>query len=128
MMELSVLNRLIFLKLMPLEGDITTNRLVQKTVNDVGFTEQELAQLKFVNLPDGRTQWDSEAAKDCRREFEFGPVIYQIVKEKLQEASDNGKLPRDATDMWDKFMEKTKLAVVPTAEEEEASLEIVEEE
>jgi len=122
-MILTVIERLILLGILPKEGNITDNKLIQNVINDVGFTDAEKTQLKFEDLPGGLTKWDTEAAMDCRREFEIGPGIYSIIKAQLEKLNSQNTLPRDAISLWDKFMEETELSVT---EKKKSGPEIVE--
>src|SRR5207247_9230228 len=61
-MEFSVQERLILLSILPAEGDLTTLRIVRGLREQLSFSEEEHALLKF-NQAENRVAWDAEAAK-----------------------------------------------------------------
>ncbi len=73
-MNLSVLDRLLLLGLLPAEGDITTLRIIRTLREELSFTEQEHADL-HLKQDEGRVTWEHSASLNVEPgETGFFPV------------------------------------------------------
>ena len=100
-MELSVLNRLLLLNVLPKEGNITTLRIVQKLREDLSFSEEEHKKLNFTQKGDSLT-WDSVA--NVVKDVSFGPKAHQLVVEALEALNKEKKLTADFLPLYDLFV------------------------
>ncbi len=105
-MELTVLERLLLLNLLPPEGDLTTLRVVHNLRQDLSFSEAEHELLKFVQT-DGRITWDT--TQDHLKEVGIGLRATNIIVGRLTELSTQKKLTEQHLTLCDKFvgMEET---------------------
>ena len=103
-MNLSVLDRLLLLGLLPAEGTILTLRIVRKLREDLSFSEQELVDLKL-KQDEGRVTWEQEHAAD--KTVELGPKATELIVKALTDLSESGKATAQHLALFDKFMPET---------------------
>lgn len=98
-MELTVLNRLTLLQLLPPHGDLTMMRLVRDLQDVLGFSEEEHDVLKFVdNLETQRTTWEQV---DLRKDVHVSKRMHVFFVDKLRELEKDGELTLAQLDLWD---------------------------
>jgi len=98
-MDLTVLERLILLNVLPSEGDITTVRIMRELREALSFDEEEYERLQFQEQ-DGRMAWvDDGSTKDVT----FGAKAHSLIVEQLTSLSDKGKLTEQHLPVCDKF-------------------------
>ena len=102
-MELSVLNRLLLLNLLPKEGNITTLRIVQKLREDLSFSEDEHNILKFEQT-DASLKWNSK--EPVVKDVNFGPKAQTLVVDALEALSKDNKLTADFLPLYDLFVKE----------------------
>jgi len=109
-MKLSVLERIITLRVLPKEGNYVTLNVVRKAQEMLSFTEDEVAKYKFKNIPgeggSQQTQWDNkvEQVTDIR----LGNKAISIIGEELEKMDKNKKLTPQHVSIFEKFVEKQK--------------------
>jgi hypothetical protein len=101
-MELSVIERIVLMNVLPEEANILTAKIVKDLMDAVGFTEEEHAILKF-REEGGRTKWEPTA--EFSKEFEFGRKALSVITEALGQLDVNRKLTPDHVSLWTKFMD-----------------------
>ena len=101
-MELSIMDRILLLNILPGEGDITTIRIVRQLREDLSFSEQEHKDFGIVN-EENQIKWDP--AKAQPKEVEFGPKVAKLVSKALKKLSDSDKLTTQYVDLYDRFVE-----------------------
>ena len=101
-MELSVLERLVLLGLLPAEGDILTLRIVQKLRSDLSFSEQDLADYQLVS-EDGKVTWSDKATTP--KDVTIGPKAQDLIRSALTALSDAKKLQPQHLALYDRFVE-----------------------
>lgn len=101
-MQLNVLERVLLLNIIPVEGDITTVRIVRKLREALSFSEAEHEELKLTQEGD-RLSW---APNDLLKEVEIGPKAMAVIAKVLRRLSNEGKLPETYLDVYDKFVEE----------------------
>jgi|TARA_Y100000310_G_C20697539_1_gene826773 hypothetical protein len=82
-------------------GNITLIRTISKAGIDIGFTEEEHKELKFVN--NGTTlRWTDIGEK----EFDIGDSVWQVISDHFKELSeaDPPKLTIEHLSMFEKFV------------------------
>jgi len=99
-MELTVLERLILLQILPSQGTLLTMKIVRDLQDDVGFNEDELEALSFVQ-GDEKMQWNSEA--DIPKEITVGQTAKDIVRAKLKGLDEDEKLTMQHLSLCEKF-------------------------
>lgn len=98
--ELTVLERLVLLNLLPEQGDLTTIRIIARLREELSFTEEEHAALKFRH-EDNRTVWNEDAK--VVRTFEFGPKTATTIIKALEDLSKQKGLRVEHLTLCDKF-------------------------
>ena len=100
-MELTTLDRLLLLGILPAEGDVTTLRIVRDLQRDLSFSEQEYADLQLVQA-DGQVTWDR--SHDQPKDVSVGLKATNLIVGVLQRLSDDKKLTSQHLALWDKFV------------------------
>ena len=100
-MELSVLDRIALLSLLPEQGDYTTIRIVHDLKQDLSFTEAEHLALNLQVTPEGGMRWDGTV----EREYDFGPRTVALIVDVLEKADKGKKLSADHLHVYELFME-----------------------
>jgi len=98
--ELTVVERLGLLALLPREANLTTLRIIRELQTDLSFSEEEHKVLKFQEDGDQLT-WDPKV--ECLKTVAFGAKAMQLVQEKLAKLSKDGKLRIQHLSLCDKF-------------------------
>jgi len=118
-MELSVFNRLILLNILPKEGDFTTLKIVRKLREDLSFSEEEHAALKFIHsgqeyidesgkkqtVPAGQVIWNRGA--DIPKDIPIGEKASDIIADVLKKLDKEKKLQDQHYALYELFVEKT---------------------
>ena len=102
-MQLSVQERLALLGLLPKEGDFLTLKVIRGLQEDLSFSEEEHAALKFEDINDNQIVWLKAA--DPNKEFSFEPKATQIIVEAIEKANRAKKLTMEHLPIYEKFME-----------------------
>lgn len=101
-MELNVLERVLLLNIIPVEGDITTIRIVRKLREALSFSEAEHQEINLTQ-EGNQIKWEPN---ELRKEVEIGTKAKSIIAKALKHLSDEGKLPENYVDVYDKFVEE----------------------
>ena len=99
-MELTVLERLLLLRVLPKQGNLTMLRIVRDLERDLSFSEEEHAALQF-DTKGGAIKWQPGAVPD--KDVRFGPRAMQLVVDALTEMDKKAELTLDWLDLCDKF-------------------------
>jgi hypothetical protein len=103
-MVLQVRERLILLSILPNQGDFTTLKIVRKLREDLSFSEDEHALLKFQNdSAREMTLWDLQGEKSVQKDVDLGDKAKDIIRESLVKLSNEKKLLIDHMDLYEKF-------------------------
>ncbi len=106
-MELSVLERLLLLQLMPKEGNFLTLRLVRKLREDLSFSAEEHASLNFVE-ENGAVRWKTEPP--IVKSVEIPPPMTSIIVEALQKLDADSKLTMETAALYERFLPKEEMS------------------
>ena len=79
-MELTVIERLLILNLLPKEGDFTTIKLVRKAREALSFNEEEHKQLNF-HMEGEQTIWNDVK---IIKEVDLGDLMVEKIREALK--------------------------------------------
>ena len=101
-MELSVLERLLLLNVLPKEGDIISVRIIHKLRQDLSFSEDELALLNFTKTGDGGLTWNTDTP--VVRTVQIGPKAQTLIADALVVFNNQKKLTIDYIDIYDRFV------------------------
>ena len=99
-MELSVIERLLLLSLLPREGDITTVRIVADVRHDLSFSEDEYATLGM-RIENGSAHWKTD--REVPRVFTLGPKATAMIVDSLEKLNTSGKLTEQHLSLCEKF-------------------------
>ena len=103
-MELSVVDRMVILSVLPKEGEFATLRILRDLTSALSFSEKELEDLQL-NSVDGRTQWKEDAAKALENvEIEVGPKAFVMIEDAFRELSKQKKLTLELLPTFEKFV------------------------
>ena len=98
-MELTILERLMLLNILPPAGDLTTIRIVRKLREALSLTEEEHVEHHIEATPDGNVKWDNDVPKP----FELGAKARDIAVKALEGLDKEGKLTEQHLSLCDKF-------------------------
>ena len=99
-MELTVLERLLLLNMLPAEGDLTTIRIVHNLRQELSFSEEEHAKLQFAQ-DGGNVQWQEGAIPN--KVFDFAPKAAGLIAESLSKLDKEKKVKPEHLGLFDKF-------------------------
>jgi len=99
-LKLSVLERMVLLRVMPQQGDVTTLRIVRDLERELSFTEEEHAALEFYT-EENAVRWKQDAVQE--KDVEFGPKASSIVLAGLGELDKRKALRMEYLSLCDKF-------------------------
>lgn len=100
--ELTVIERLVLLNILPKEGDFTTIKLVRKLRENLSFDEDEHKKLNFVQDGD-QVRWNVEALVNKR--IAIGEKQADIIHAALKKLNDEKKLTNEHFSLYEKFVE-----------------------
>ena len=98
-MNLTVLERLLLLNILPAEGDLITLRIVRDLRSDLSFTEEEHAELQFKTEQE-RTTWNNTVPE---KEIPLGKKARQLIEDALNARIEQKNLHQDYLTLCDKF-------------------------
>jgi len=99
-MELTVVERLILLNLLPKEGSFFNLKLLRIARENLSFDEKEIKLLKFVQTVDQVT-WDMSAK--VIKKVEVGEVVTNLIITALKKLDGEGKLKDEHFSLYEKF-------------------------
>lgn len=100
-MNLSILERLVLLKVLPKEGDYATLKILTTLRLTLSFSEDEMKAWGISGDPaTGRTDWKVNGEAD----IPIGEKATDIVVDALKGLNREKKLPLEAMSVYDKFI------------------------
>lgn len=100
--ELTVVERLVLLNILPKEGDFTTIKLLRKLRENLSFDEDEHKKLNFVQDGD-QVKWNQEALAD--KQIAIGEKMADIIQDALKKLNTEKKLTNEHFTLYEKFVE-----------------------
>jgi len=99
------------LELLPVEGDITTIKIIRKLKESLSFTEEEykLYGVTVTNSSEGTINitWDeNKDTQENQADIQFGEKATDIICDAIENANKKKKLTVEHIDLYDKFMKK----------------------
>jgi len=101
-MELSVIERILLLQVLPVEGSYLNLKLLRETKEELSFTEEENKLLGFTQKEQQLT-WKEGVVMD--REYSFGEVVSDLIVSGLKDLDKQEKLTENHMVLWERFME-----------------------
>lgn len=103
-MELTVLERIALLGVLPAEGNFTTLRIVRQLREALSFTEEDHKKYKFKqNHEAGTVVWDTR--EDTPVEIQIGEKATDMIVDALKKINDANKLTDQHFSLYEKFVE-----------------------
>jgi len=100
-MNLTVLERLILLQILPKEGNFVTLRVLRSLTSSLGLSEGDIKE--FEVKQDGEiATWNNKGNEE--REIEIGEKATDIIIESLKELNDSKKLTEQHFSLYEKFV------------------------
>ena len=97
--KLSVSDRIVLLDVLPVQGDITTIRIVRALREDLSFTEAE--HVKFgIRAVGNQVSWKSNGLK----EVEIGPKAREVIASAFKYLNEQKKLTPMHLGLYDRFV------------------------
>jgi hypothetical protein len=100
-MQLTILERILALNVLPKEGDITTLRIIRDLQRDLSFTEEEHKEFQF-KFDGGNIQWKEGAPP---KEIEIGEKAREIIGSALKAIDKDKKLTMEHLSLYEKFVD-----------------------
>ena len=97
-MELSVLERLVLLQILPDSGSYMTIKIVRQLREELSFSEDEHEKLNF-QQEGQQVKWDGELDK----KMAFGAKARNIIVEALEKLDDEGQVGEQHLSLFEKF-------------------------
>ena len=101
-MRLTILERLLLLNVLPVEGNIMTIRIVHDLRKDLGLTEEELKKYN-VREQDSQMVWDDEK---YTLDVPVGEKALDIIAEAISKREREGRLTEQFIPLYERFVEK----------------------
>lgn len=103
-MKLDVKERLLLLNILPKETNFLIMKIARDLQDNLGFSEAELKELKFVTNEDGLLKWDPKA-KIEEKEIEIGEKANEMIVSELKKLDEQKKLRTEHYEFYAKFLE-----------------------
>ncbi len=104
-MEFSVLDRVVMLNLLPVQGDVYSLKLIREFREALGFSDAEQVELNVRPGPDGKgVSWDDEH-QVLPKKVVVGSRIHTLVENRFHELDANKQLGMEALDLYERFIE-----------------------
>jgi len=100
--ELTVIERLVLLNILPKEGDFTTIKLLRKLRENLSFDEEEHEKLQFQQDGD-QVRWNMTAVQS--KHIAIGEKMTDIVQSALEKLNSEKKLMDEHFSLYEKFVE-----------------------
>ena len=100
-MQLGVFDRVLLMNILPREGDFRTLKVLRKLVDDIGFSEEELAALQFVQ-EGAQVKWRQEA--DAPKDVPIGEIARGLIADRLRELDAGKKLSMEHMGLYERFV------------------------
>lgn len=101
-MQLSVLERILLINLLPKEANVTDLRICLNLSTEMGFSEEEIERLE-INEQDGAVRWNAE--RETLKEVAIGPRAFDIIKDALSGLDRQKKMTPAHIPLYERFVE-----------------------
>ena len=100
-MELSVLDRLTLLNIIPKEGDYTTLKIIRKLQEELSFSEEEHKLLNF-RQDDQSLFWD----EGIKKEVEIGEKATDVIVDAFKKLDKGKQLKMEQMELYERFVKE----------------------
>lgn len=100
-MELSVLERVVLMGILPQESNYITHKIVTNLKMELSFSEQEIKDYKIVEK-DGKIYWDDKFEKP--KNVEIGDKAKEIIAEELKKLDEQKKINDLNASLYERFV------------------------
>ena len=103
--ELSVLERITLVNLLPAEGNRVTYKILHDLKSDISFTPEEIKEFEMkVEMVEGKVNFQWNAAKVVVKEIEISDPAEKIIVEVLTKLEKEKKINDQNVSLYDKFI------------------------
>ena len=102
-MEMTVVERLVLLNILPKEGNFTTLKLVRELRENLSFDELENKRLNFQQDGD-QIRWNESPEVNLPRDIEIGEKMTDLIVECLKELDKKEALKEEQFTLYEKFV------------------------
>ncbi len=103
LVELSVLERVLLLQVLPAEGNLLTVRSVKAIRDAVEFGDEEQDRIKMKVIGQ-QIAWDPKLADEADREVAFSARGLVVIEDALKALETKSALRPEYLTLWDKFV------------------------
>lgn len=101
-MELSIMERVMLLNILPTKGNIVTLKLVQELRDALSFDEDDIEKAELTQDDEtGRVTWETNIVKT----FDFGKKVTGIIVKTLEQLNLEEALTSQHMSLCEKFLE-----------------------
>ena len=100
-MELSIMERLMLLNVLPPEGDFVTMKILRELKTELLFSEEEVEKAELVG-GSNQTSWKNDFVKDVQ----IGKVATAAIVDALKKLNDQKKLTEQHLPLYERFTEE----------------------
>lgn len=107
---LNVPERIQLITILPLEGDVTTLRIVRELRESLSLSEEEHKEFGVETTEhDGQVtyRWTNPAAASAPREIQFRPKALAIIVEAFKRLNQSKRLRAELLPLYERFVEET---------------------
>ena len=101
-MDLTIMERLTLLSVLPEQGNLATLRIVRKLREDLSFTEKELIEYDVQFSDNGRVEWSEEYAM-VEKAIPMGAAAQRAAVNALTALDEEGEITIQHLSLCDKF-------------------------
>jgi hypothetical protein len=101
-MKLNVKDRIILLRILPVEGDFRTMKTIMDIRNKLLFSDTEVKDFGLVQ-ENNIYRWDS--ASETGIDVEISELANDVIVGSLRELDASGKLTAETVPLWEQFVE-----------------------
>ena len=101
MRNLSVLNRILILSVLPKEGDLLTIKMLKNLKDKLNFSENEVKEFELRFVEGGNFIWNSTKAIDIEYELTDGEM--KLISDGLKEVAKSKKLTEQHLELCEMF-------------------------
>ncbi len=99
-MRFSIVERVGLLNILPEKGTIATMRVLRDLRDELGFSEEELAQANIQQTGDKLT-WDGSYKTE--KDIEIGAAIRKVILESIEALDSQGEVTELTLDLYEQF-------------------------
>ncbi len=99
-MKFSINERIGLLNILPERGTLATMRVLRDLRNELGFSEEEIAQAQIRQVDD-QLMWDS--SYEVEKDIEIGLAVRGVILETIEALDSQGEVTELTLDLYEQF-------------------------